>query len=133
MFFWNRQEDMRKSNYAKGNCMTFPLELTEVNQENYVIRNDYLYPMQVRNMQMAIQEMCDKMEYDGSLMYDEYPDKVCVERLARKACENAKNCRHSDEISIRWMQALAQVMLCNEMAYRRERRRCHKRNMGINY
>lgn len=119
---------MRKSNYAKGNCMTFPLELTEVNQENYVVRNDYLYPLQVQNIQTTVQEMCDRMEYDGSLMYDEYPDKVCVERLARKVCE-ATDCRYKD-ISSRWMQTLAQIMLCNEMAYRRERRRCHKRNMG---
>ncbi len=109
--------------------MTFPLELTEVNQENYAMRNDYLYPVQVQDMQMAVQEICDMMEYDGSLMYDEYPDKVCVERMARRACENA-NCRYGEGINSRWMQALAQIMLCNEMAYRKERRRCHKRNMG---
>lgn len=120
---------MRKDNYAKGNCMTFPLELTEVNQENYVIKNDYLYPVEVQEIQMVIQEMCDKMEYDGSLMYDEYPDKVSVERMAQRACKMS-NCKHREEISDRWLHALVQVLLCSEMEYRRERRRCHKRNLG---
>lgn len=109
--------------------MTFPLELTEVNQETYVMQNEYLYPVEVQEIQMEIQECCDKMEYDGSLMYDEFPDKVCVEQKAKRICENA-NCKYREEISNRWMQALVQVMLCNEMAYRRERRRCHKRNLG---
>lgn len=126
---WNMWKRMRNNNYAKGNCMTFPLELTEVNQDNYVIRNDYLYPMQVQEMQMVVQEMCDRMEYDGSVMYDEYPDKVRVELMAQEVCERS-NCKNREEISSRWMRALAQVMLCNEMAYRRERRRCHKRNLG---
>lgn len=109
--------------------MTFPLELTEISQDNYVIRNDYLYPVQVQEMQMAVQEICDRMEYDGSLMYDEYPDKVCVERMAQEVCEKS-DCKNREEISTRWLRALAQVMLCNEMAYRRERRRIHKKNLG---
>lgn len=123
------EEGMRRDNYEKGNCMTFPLELTEVNRENSVIKNEYLYPLEVQEIQTVIQEYCDRMEYDGSFMYDEYPDKVRVERLARKVCDNA-NCKYREEISNRWMQALAQVMLCNEMSYRRERRRCHKKNLG---
>lgn len=109
--------------------MTFPLELTEVNQENYVMRNDYLYPIEVKEIQAAVQEMCDRMEYDGSLMYDEYPDKVSVERMAQRICDQTE-CRYREEISNRWFRALAQVMLCNEMAYRRERRKCHKKNLG---
>lgn len=120
---------MERNHYVKGNCMTFPLELTEIDQENYVIKNDYLYPAEVKDIQMQIQDVCDRMEYDGSMMYDEYPDKVSVERMARRICEKA-DCKHSGEINSRWMQALTQVMLCNEMAYRKERRRCHKRNMG---
>lgn len=123
------EKSMRRDNYEKGNCMTFPLELTEVTEENSVIKNEYLYPLEVQEIQTVIQEYCDRMEYDGSFMYDEYPDKVRVERLARKVCDNA-NCKHREEISNRWMQALAQVMLCNEMSYRRERRRCHKKNLG---
>lgn len=120
---------MRQSIYAKGNCMTFPLELTQVESESFPSDNKYLYPVEVKEIQNAVEERCDRMEYDGSLMYDEYPDKVSVEAMAMDICKKAE-CGHKEEISNRWMQALVQMMLCNEMSYRRERRRCHKRNMG---
>lgn len=121
---------MNKNMYSKGNFMTFPLELTQLEQESYPLENKYLYPVEVNGIQKAIEEECDKMEYDGSMMYDEYPDKVSVEAMAKSICRKTE-CKHQEEISNRWMQALVQMMLCNEMSFRRERRRCHKRNMGL--
>lgn len=121
---------MKNNGYAKGNLMTFPLELTQAAEETNVIKNNYLYPVEVLEIQEVIQEYCDRMEYDGSMMYDEYPDKVCVERLAKRVCRES-NCRDKDKISPRWMEILTQIMLCNEMSYRRERRRCHKKNLSL--
>lgn len=120
---------MNQEVYAKGNFMTFPLELTQLESENYPMENKYLYPVEVSEIQHEIEEQCDKMEYDGSMMYDEFPDKISVEAMAKDICRKTE-CRHQEEISNRWKQALIQMMLCNEMSYRRERRRCHKRNMG---
>lgn len=120
---------MKRSLYPKGNFLTFPMELTHVQSDGFPTDNKYLYPVEVKEIQYAVEDQCDRMEYDGSLMYDEYPDKVSVEAMATNICNKAK-CGHKEEISNRWMKALVQMMLCNEMAYRRERRRCHKRNMG---
>jgi hypothetical protein len=120
---------MKECVYPMGNAMTFPLELTEVKTENFSLGNRYLYPIEVMEIQGMIEECCDRMEYDGSLMYDEYPDKVSVEAMAKDICRRT-NCRYQEEISNRWMKALVQMMLCNEMSYRRERRECHKRNLG---
>ena len=120
---------MNQKAYAKGNFMTFPLELTQLESESYPMENTYLYPLEVSEIQREIEMQCDKMEYDGSMMYDEFPDKICVEALAKKICRKTE-CRYQEEISNRWKQALVQMMLCNEMSYRRERRRNHKRNMG---
>ena len=39
-----------------------------------------MYPIALRKMQSIVDEACDKMEYDNSLMYDEYPDKVMLKR-----------------------------------------------------
>lgn len=108
--------------------MTFPLELTEIKGENYARDNRYLYPVEVLSIQSQVEEQCDRLEYDGSLMYDEYPDKVSVQAIADKVCCQVK-CPYQEEISNRWMHALVQMMICNEMAYRRERRKCHKRNL----
>lgn len=105
------------SKYEKGKMSTFPLELMEVKEDCQFDGSKYLYPREVAPIQACIEEYCDQMEYDGSFMYDEYPDKVRFETLVRnickeKACENQEN--------------LVQVMLCQEMAYRRQRRKNHK-------
>lgn len=124
------RDSMDRNLYPKGNFMTFPLKLTQLETENYPMENKYLYPFEVGELQMAVEEECDKMEYDGSMMYDEFPDKVSVELMANNICQRT-GCRYQEEISNRWMRALVQMMLCNEMSYRKERRKCHKRNMGI--
>ena len=121
---------MKKNKYAKGNFMTFPLELAQLEQERFPEERKYLYPAEVGKIQREVEEACDRMEYDGSLMYDEYPDKVQVEAMARKICERTE-CGYQEEISNRWMRALTQMILCNEMSYRRECRKWHKRNMGM--
>lgn len=120
---------METSKYAKGNVMTFPLELTQMNKEQSVPDYSYLYPLEVKEIQNKIEDACDRLEYDGSFMYDMYPDKVTLERMAGNIC-GCCECKYQEEISNRWMNALIQMMLCNEMSYRRKRRACHKENMG---
>lgn len=119
----------RKNCYIKGNVMTFPLELTEVGKEEKMSDNRYLYPPEVRDIQMEIEEICDKMEYDGSMMFDECPDKVTVERIVKKMCDKDGFNKCYAESDKKWFTALVQVMLCNEMSYRRNRRMCHKDRM----
>lgn len=120
---------MENKKYLKGNMMTFPLELTEVGKEEKILDNRYLYPPEIKDIQMEIEEICDKMEYDGSMMFDECPDKVTVERVVKEICSrnNYGNCCADGDR--KWFTALIQVMLCNEMGYRRNRRMCHKDRM----
>ena len=119
---------MKEDSYIMGNRMTFPLRLMEMETDEIVCKNKYLYPVEVKEIQELVEDACDRMEYDGSLMYDEYPDKVSVESMVKKICGKCK-CKHREEISNRWMNALVQMMLCNEMSYRRQRRDYHKQNL----
>ncbi len=122
----------KKSCYKKGNAMTFPLELTEVQTDEINMDNKYLYPNKVSEIQMAIDDICDKMEYDGSLMFDECPDKVSVERIVDNLCSSGNiKCSSNDcgECGNKWFKELVQVMFCNEMSYRKNRRRCHKERL----
>ncbi len=43
-----------------------------------------MYPDFSRNIQVYIDEECDKLEYDGLYMYDEYPDREVVEQITDK-------------------------------------------------
>lgn len=111
------------SKYGKGNMMTFPLELAEVRDEETVWNDCYLLPKEARNIQEHVEEMCDRMEYDGSPMFDCYPDRVTVEKIVKDICGD--NCENP------YIPALVQVLLCKEMGSRRERRRAHKEQLKI--
>lgn len=112
------------SAYQKGCIMTFPLELAEVSEEEATWDYDYLLPREAALLQKNVMEACDRMEYDGSPMYDRYPDRITMERIADGICGDQKG----DSL----YHALAQVMLCREMGCRRDRRRCHKKRMQNN-
>lgn len=55
-------------------------------QEASALRDiEYLqhtYPSEVRRYQRRIAEMLDKLDYEGSMIYDEYPDRDTIVRLA---------------------------------------------------
>lgn len=93
-----------------------------------------------------IQEKADRMEYDGSMMFDEYPDKFMMEHLCRKieqevlkeeegntpvliieeTCQGGKgSCGNRREEE--GLRDLIGVILFNEMFRRRSRHRRQKR------
>ena len=41
----------------------------------------YMYPKITRDILTLIDEECDKMEYDGSLMFDETPDRLMLHQI----------------------------------------------------
>lgn len=41
-----------------------------------------MYPAEVRHYQTRIAEILDKLDYEGSVIYDEYPDRYTLERAA---------------------------------------------------
>lgn len=40
-----------------------------------------LYPVQVRRYQQRVARILDKMDFEGSVIYDEYPDRLSLERI----------------------------------------------------
>ena len=36
-----------------------------------------MYPMSAKKILPYVEEECDRMEYEGSMIYDEYPGPVC--------------------------------------------------------
>lgn len=66
--------------------MTYPLPMY-YQQEDTVTRDlEYLqqmYPAEAKRYQRIIAEMLDRMDYEGSMIYDEYPDKWQIYRLTQ--------------------------------------------------
>ena len=86
-----------------------------------------MYPREVRRYQQRVAGMLDKLDYDGSMIYDEYPDRFCIERLASSMLdvirrEEIKNNPDKEFTSEKWegLQELIFVLLNNEIYKRRE-------------
>ena len=70
--------------------MTYPMQnmyLTEMEYEKDMERMKELYPREVRQLQEMVERRCDEMEYEGSRMYDENPDRYMLEEEARRLYE----------------------------------------------
>lgn len=48
-----------------------------------------MYPDRVKTLQMYVEEVCDEMEYDGSPIYDEFPDRILMEQMIQKIANRA--------------------------------------------
>ena len=85
-----------------------------------------LYPAAVRRYQSRTAEILDKMDYEGSVIYDEYPDRYTLERLADNVVdilrreENGQDPEQTDAAG-NWEQkrSLIFVLLMNEVYKRR--------------
>ena len=49
------------------------------------LMNSY-YPENASVIQAYVQDACDRLDYEGSFIYDEYPDKQEIERVCREIC-----------------------------------------------
>lgn len=49
-----------------------------------------MYPDFCKKVQVYVDEECDRLEYDGSYMYDEYPDRDTIERVTDRILDSVK-------------------------------------------
>ena len=103
-------------------------------QEEYGARMELmkeLYPKRMKKLLAYVEEECDKMEYEGSMMYDEYPDKVLLYRTAVGIYDKAVPIQETERQGNRRdrdIMDVIQVLLYDEMYRRRgRRRRCCRR------
>jgi hypothetical protein len=84
-----------------------------------------LYPIMARRLQPYVEETCNSLEYPGSMMYDEYPDRLSLLRKSREIWQNAKKGENFQEKEPDWeqMQDLIGVLLLQEMMRRRKKNR----------
>lgn len=107
--------------------MTFPLspEALEAEREEskeLELMKSY-YPMTARQVQEKVERECDRLDYPGSMIYDEYPDKF----MLRSICSRIAGDMQAQDISRRRLDDLIEVLLYEEISRRRcRRRRCRR-------
>lgn len=85
--FFRMQMDVPKMPFY----MSYPMQnlyLTEMEYEKDMERMKELYPKEVKTILSYVEDECDKMEYEGSLMFDEYPDRLMLEQVAERIYRN---------------------------------------------
>jgi len=111
--------------------MTYPMQnlyLTEMEYEKDMERMKSLYPREVRELQQMVERRCDEMEYEGSRLYDENPDRYMLEREAQRLFEETLTAqqygRRRDD---GWLRSLIGILFHDEIYRRRCRhRRCSR-------
>ena len=98
-------------------------------REDTVIRDmEYLqqmYPLEVRRYQRRVAQLLDRMDYEGSMIYDEYPDRFSLEHLAKSMVailqkeEQQAPANPTPPEKWIWLQDLILVLLYNEVYKRR--------------
>lgn len=109
--------------------MTYPMPNALLGEREYdrdMEKMKELYPKRMRKILAYVEDECDKMEYEGSMMYDEYPDKIMLYCVAKKIYdavmplqENEMGKRERD----RDFLDVIQVLLYDEIFRRRGRHR----------
>lgn len=121
--------------------MAYPMTLDYDDERTERMDFEYLksmYPEIAKSVLPYIEEECDRMAYESSMIYDQYPDKLQLRMMCGRICENIKRnkklfrsesmTRLSDntEQGGRWLRDLVEVMLYQELY----RRRSSRRRMG---
>lgn len=116
--------------------MTYPLPLYYQEEDTILKDLEYLqqmYPADARKYQKKIAEILDKLDYEGSMIYDEFPDrwqlyKLSSDILDRIRREEEKNESKEQAQPEKWQWAgdLIQILLFYEIYKRR-----HDSHRGI--
>lgn len=109
--------------------MTCPGPYGTRTQDTVIRDMEYLqqmYPAEVKKYQRRIADILDKLDYEGSMIYDEYPDRCCLEHLAKSVIRILQQEEEAEGPSNPtspekwvWLEDMVLVLLYNEVYKRR--------------
>ena len=118
--------------------MTYPLPMYYQEEDSIIRDLEYLqqmYPKEAKKYQKLIASILDKLDYDGSLIYDEYPDRWQLYKLSMDILDRIKRQEIKEDGSVdkeespekwEWIGDLVQILLFYEIYKRR-----HNSKRGI--
>lgn len=90
-----------------------------------------MYPSNAKRYQTKINAVLDTLDYNGSMIYDQYPDKMQLERLTDSIIISIRNdsasdyentSKASDNLQNMWLRELITVLLYYEILKRRRKK-----------
>jgi len=115
--------------------MMYPLPI--LFDEDKIERRDYeylksMYPEMAKKILPYVEDECERYEYEESMIYDEYPDKLQLRLMSRRIYDRMQD-EEMKEAEMgaweeRWTRDIVDLLLFQELMKRRnDRRRRHKR------
>lgn len=109
--------------------MTYPLPIYYQEEDSVIKDLEYLqqmYPAEAKRYQKVIAGILDTLDYSGSMIYDEYPDKWqlyklsmdIVDRIKREELKKDPDAVFPEE-KWKWLGDLVQILLYYEIYRRR--------------
>ena len=104
--------------------MAYPMPLFYQEQDTVTRDLEYLqemYPMEAKRYQKVIAEILNRLDYEGSMIYDEYPDKWQIYRLTQVVLDKLKQDGSAGQTEQDWDRTaeFVQVLLCGEIYKKR--------------
>lgn len=93
-----------------------------IQEQEFALMKSY-YPEAAGRIQKKVEEECQLLDYEGSRLYDEYPDKFMLHQLCRQIRRQVEGETAAQGVPDSLMDDLIQVLLCQEISRRRCRRR----------
>ena len=87
-----------------------------------------MYPIAVKRILPYVEAECDRMEYAGSMIFDEYPDQLQIRMMCNRVYDKVKNEKDSNDD---WLKHLIQIMVFQEIHQRRCKHRRDRRKYFI--
>ena len=113
--------------------MTYPLPMYYQEEDSIIRDLEYLqqmYPSEAKRYQKIIAGILDKLDYEGRMIYDEYPDKLQLYKLSNDILERIRReeeKEHPDQDvspeKWEWLGDLIQILLFYEIYKRRHNSR----------
>lgn len=117
--------------------MAYPMPLQY--DDERIERRDFeymksMYPMAVKRILPYVEDECDRMSYEGSVIYDEYPDQLQICLMCNRIYDKVKKMKPQDDMEMEMqisrndgLRDLVQILLFQELFRRRSRHRRDRR------
>ena len=118
--------------------MAYPMTLDFEDERAERMDYEYLrsmYPEIPKTILPYVEEECDRMAYENSMIYDQYPDKLQLRLMCGRICadikkheklsrnESMRELLNDMEQGGKWLRDLTEVMLYQELIRRRSGQR----------
>ena len=115
--------------------MSYPLPMYYKQEDTAKRDLEYLqqiYPREAKKYQKMITSILDKMDYEGSMIYDEYPDRWQLYKQAREVLDRIKSELEKEDSQMNvspeqweWLADLVQILVYYDIYRRRHHNKSH--------